>query len=79
MENYFDGEDLIFLHEKLDSFATHHQNKGGQIAHRLIKSELIDNVKSMPRDGSSEALIRQDGYDLALMQVLSLLRDRFVP
>jgi hypothetical protein len=71
--------DLVELHEKLSSFAKYHHNKGGQAAHQIIKKRLIDDVKSLPRDGSKEGLLRDEGYDKAMKDVLSLLYSTFVP
>ena len=79
MKDLLNTENLVELHEKLNEFAKHHQNKGGQEAHQLIKYELIDKHKNRPRDGSKEGLLRDQGYDLALKDVLSLLYKRFVP
>lgn len=79
MENLLESQNLIELHEKLDEFAKYHQNLGGQMAHKLIKSELIDKVKGMPRDGSEQGLLRDEGYDRALKNCLSLLHKNFVP
>jgi hypothetical protein len=72
-------ENLVELHEKLNEFATYHKNKGGQEAHKLIKNELVDKVKSQPRDGSKEGLLIDKGYDRAIKQVLELLHKTFVP
>ena len=77
--DFLNTESLIELHEKLNEFATYHQNKGGQMAHQLIKKELIDNVKHLTRDGSEEGILGNKGYDKALKEVLSLLHKRFVP
>ena len=79
MSNLLNSENLIELHEKLSEFANYHQNKGGQKAHRLIKYELIDKNKESPRDGSREGLLINEGYELALKQVLALLHKTFVP
>ncbi len=75
-------EDLIELHEKLNYFATYHKNKGGHEAHELIKNELVDKVKSQPRDGSEEgissfALATDEGYDRAINDVLALLHETY--
>ena len=64
-------ENLVELHEKLNEFATYHKNKGGHEAHELIKNELVDKVKSQPRDGSKEgissfAFATDEGYDRAI-------------
>ena len=56
MENLFEL-DSVELHEKLSLFAKHHYNKGGQAAHQIIKKRLIDDVKSLPRDGSKEGIL----------------------
>lgn len=79
MDNLLKTDNLVELHEKLNEFAKYHQNKGGQEAHQLIKYELIDKHKDNIRDGSKEGLLRDEGYDLALKQVLSILHNRFVP
>lgn len=79
MQDLLNTGNLVELHEKLNEFAKHHQNKGGQEAHQLIKYELIDKHKESARDGSKEGLLRDEGYDLALKHVLSLLHKRFVP
>ena len=70
-------EDLIELHEKLNYFATYHKNKGGHEAHELIKNELVDKVKSQPRDGSEEGRLFDEGYDIAIKQVLTLLHETY--
>ena len=70
-------EDLIELHEKLNYFATYHKNKGGHEAHELIKNELVDKVKSQPRDGSKEGRLRDEGYDEEINQVLTLLHETY--
>ena len=79
MEDLLNTENLVELHEKLNEFAKYHHHKGGQEAHKLIKNELVDKVKSQPRDGSKEGLLRDEGYDKALKDVLSLLHRVFVP
>lgn len=78
MENLL-SENLIELHEQLSEFAKHHQNKGGQDAHKIIKKTFIDDIKEQVRDGSPEAMLRDDGFDLAIRQVLALLRSTFIP
>jgi len=70
-------ENLIELHEKLNEFATYCKNKTGHEAHKLIKNELVDKVKSYPRDGSKEGLLRDEGYDRAISQVLTLLHETY--
>lgn len=78
MENLL-SENLIALHEQLLEFAKHHQNKGGQAAHQIIKKKFIDDVKDSPRDGSPDAILRDEGFDLAIKKVLSVLHSTFVP
>ena len=55
-------------------------------AHELIKSELVDKVKSQPRDGSEDSLhegissfafARDEGYDRAINDVLALLHKTY--
>lgn len=70
------SENLIEIHENLNEFAKHHQNLGGQKAHKLIKSNLIDKDKI--RDGSENMKNWYEGYDAAMKQVLSLLHKTFV-
>ena len=71
------SENLIEIHDNLNEFAKHHQNIGGQKAHKLIKSELVDKDKI--RDGSENMKRWYEGYDAAMKQVLSLLCQTFVP
>lgn len=76
MENI---DNLIGLHEKLDAFAKHHQNKGGQEAHILI-AKLWEEVKKrriqvLDRDRENF----EQGYDAAFNVILDKLRYRFVP
>ena len=71
------SENLIEIHDNLNEFAKHHQNIGGQKAHKLIKSELIDKDKI--RDGSENMKHWYEGYDEAMKKVLSLLYQTFVP
>lgn len=71
------SENLIEIHDNLNEFAKHHQNIGGQKAHKLIKSELID--KNIIRNGSEDTKRWYEGYDAAMKQVLSLLYQTFVP
>ena len=73
------SENLIEIHENLNEFAKHHRNKGGQEAHKTIKQVLMDNVKDNPRDGSPDGRLREQGYDKAMRDVLSLLHRVFVP
>lgn len=78
MKDLLNTENLVELHEKLNEFAKYHHNKGGQEAHQTIKKVLIDNLKDNPRDGSKEGKLRDEGYDKALKDVLSLLQRVFV-
>jgi len=77
MEN-LKTENLVELHEQLDEFAKHHQNKGGQEAHKLVKSLWDANRKEI-RDGSSEGVQHDKGFDAAFKYVLGELHKRFVP
>ena len=70
-------ENLVELHDKLNEFATYHKKKGGQEVRKLIKDELVDKVKSQPRDGSKEGRLRDEGYDRAINQVLTLLHETY--
>lgn len=71
------SENLIEIHENLNNFAKYHQDKGGQKAHQLIKSEIID--KNKVRDGSENMTQYYKGYDAAIKDVLRLLYETFVP
>ena len=78
MKDLLSTENLIELHEELNEFAKHHQNKGGQEAHKLIKA-IWDESKAHPRDGSPEGFQRDKGFDLAFKTILEHLHNRFVP
>jgi len=78
MEDILMVENLIELHEKLNEFAEHHQNKGGQMAHKLIK-EIWDNCKRSPRSGHEKDIIRDEGFDAAFEAILKELRRKFIP
>lgn len=71
-------ENLVELHDQLNEFAKHHQNKGGQEAHKLIKA-MWDENRSRPRDGSKDELLRDEGYNYAFKTILDQLHKRFVP
>ena len=71
-------ENLVELYEELNDFARHHQNKGGQEAHKLVKA-LWDEIRAHPRDGSPDGLKRNDGFDAACRNILNELHKRFVP
>lgn len=71
-------ENLVELYDQLNEFAKHHQNKGGQEAHKLIKA-IWDESKAHPRDGSPEGFQRDKGFDLAFKTILEHLHKRFVP
>lgn len=77
-KNLFKTDNLIELHEQLNEFANHHQNIGGQNAHRLVKS-IWDEVKSSPRDGSQNGIIASSGFDDAMRIVLDALHKKFIP
>ncbi len=68
-------ENLVELHEKLNEFATYHRNKTGHEVRKLIKDELVDLPQ--PRDGSKEGRLRDEGYDRAINQVLTLLHKTY--
>jgi hypothetical protein len=72
-------EDLISLHEKLSEFAKHHQNKGGQMAHQLIKKRFIGDEKSIAKDGSKEGLLFEEGRQAVIKAILSMLHTTFAP
>lgn len=73
----FNSKNLVELHSRLNDFAIHHQNKGGQEAIRIIKQiHSLDMVG--PRDGSKEGVLRSQGYDEAMKSVMVQLQKRFV-
>jgi hypothetical protein len=78
MSELLNAENLVELHEQLNDFAKHHQNKGGQEAHKLIKS-IWDESRNHPRDGSPEGLQHDKGFDTAFKHILEVLHKRFVP
>lgn len=77
MDNLLNVENLVELHEKLNDFATYHENKGGQKAHKLIK-EMWDESKYNPRSGAERDVIHDEGFDLAFRAILEALHTRFV-
>lgn len=77
--DFLDVKNAIELYDEMAKFANHHMNLGGQEAHKLIKRKLIDEVKSLPRDGSEDMEKYYEGYDRALKDVFGLLHKRFVP
>lgn len=78
MSELLNAENLVELHEQLNDFAKHHQNKGGQEAHKLIK-KMWDESKSNTRSGAERDLIHDEGFDLAFKAILEALHTRFVP
>lgn len=78
MKDLLSTENLIELHEELNEFAKHHQNKGGQEAHKLVKA-IWDESKAHPRDGSPDGLKHDEGFDNAFKLILGKLYKRFVP
>jgi hypothetical protein len=78
MSELLNTENLVELHEQLNDFAKHHQNKGGQEAHKLIK-KMWDESKYNPRSGAERDLIHDEGFDLAFKAILEALHTRFVP
>lgn len=77
MTQLLNAENLIDLHENLNDFAIHHQNKGGQKAHQLIKA-MWDERQRSPRSGNEKDLIRDEGFDLAFKVILEMLHKKFV-
>lgn len=75
MENI---DDLIGLHEKLDAFAKHHQNKGGQEAHILIAKLWQDHKNRRIQIVDRDRANFEQGYDAAFNAILDKLRYRFV-
>jgi hypothetical protein len=78
MTQILNTENLVELHDQLNEFAKHHQNKGGQEAHKFIKN-MWDENKASPRDGSESGILRDEGYDYAFRTILEHLHKRFVP
>ena len=68
--------DLIQLEEKLSAFKEHHQNKGAQLVHRLVK-EMYDNASKSPMKEGEEAYY--NGYATALSNIMKMIQERFVP
>ena len=71
------SENLIELHEQLSDFALHHYIKGGQGAHKAIKRHFINERKNEARSGGHEDMLKAEGYDRALKDVLSFLDSKF--
>jgi len=78
MSELLNAENLVELHEQLNDFAKHHQNKGGQEAHKLVKA-IWDESKANPRDGSPDGLKHDEGFDKAFKIILGELHRKFVP
>lgn len=78
MQDLLSTENLVELHKKLDEFAKYHQNKGGQEAHKFIKA-MWDENRASPRNGEKEAILRDEGYDLAMKNILDELHKKFIP
>jgi hypothetical protein len=78
MKELFESENLIELHDKLNEFAVYHQNKGGQKAHKLIKSKL-DELNSTEYEHTNESILIDRGYKMAYKEILELLHLNFVP
>ncbi len=76
MQDLLNTENLIKLHEKLNKFAKYHQNKGGQEAHELIKA-MWNESKELPRNGTPDGLLRDEGYDYAIKCILKMLHVKF--
>jgi hypothetical protein len=69
--------DIISIHENLESFAKHYQNKGALIAHELIRKEMIPD-KDIVRNGDAGMYKFYQGYDNAVKDVLKLIRKNFI-
>ena len=78
MKDLLNTENLVELYEELNEFVKHHQNKGGQEAHKLVKA-IWDESKALPRDGSPDGLKIDEGFDRAFKYILGELHKRFVP
>jgi len=78
MKDLLNTENLIELHEELNEFAKHHQNKGGQEAHKLVKA-IWDESNAHPRDDSPDGLKIDEGFDRTFKYILGELHKRFVP
>lgn len=71
------SENLIKIEENLNKFKEHYQRKGAEKCHRLIKEKIKDDTS--PRDSgipNHEDYYR--GYDKAVSDILSLLRDNLI-
>ena len=77
-KEFLASENLIEIHDNLNEFAKHHQNIGGQKAHKLVKA-IWDESKAHPRDGSPDGLKIDEGFDRAFKYILGELHKRFVP
>ena len=80
MTDLLNVENLVELHGKLEEFAKHHQNKGGQEAIRLLHSlkDRLDKDND-PRDGSETGMAYDQGFDAAFRTISQELHKRFVP
>lgn len=76
MKDLLNVENLVELHEKLNEFANHYRNKGGQAAHNFVKTKWSE-IKAHPRDGSPDGLKRDEGFDQAFKFILEELHKRF--
>jgi hypothetical protein len=70
--------DIISLHENLQSFAKHHENRGAIKAHELIKAKLKNDTETV-RNGAKGMDKYYSGYDNAINDVLKLIRENFIP
>lgn len=68
-------DNLIETHAQLDAFAKHHQNIGFQKAYEVVK-EFWENGKSLPRNGSPEGLLINQGFDSAFERVIKMLQEK---
>jgi hypothetical protein len=71
IEEILKSENLIEIHEKLNSFAQHHQRVGFKKAQDILGEFLHERAEQV-RDGSSHGKIFDKGYDNAIEDILRL-------
>jgi hypothetical protein len=67
------SENLIKLEENLSEFKGHHQKKGAENVHRLIKAKLYDD-----KSGRCANEDFWNGYDAAILAAMALIRDELI-
>lgn len=77
MGKIFKSKSMIELQEELNEFASHHQNKGGQEAHRVIVHHRDLIQKDEEYQNTTDPY--KAGYQHAITDVLSILYKKFVP